>query len=261
MPPRTIELDPAAPFLDDHRPNGRPLLGTVACLELLAEAAEVGSKISSRSIEAVTVLSPLIFASDTPRMVRIVSQATDYALESGTDRHLTCRFPGESPGARPTRLPAFPGPQAVGAQEIYRLFFHGPAFQVVEAAEWRDGALLTRLQAPLPPWHRDGRATLTAPRLLELALQSAGLLALAERLSMEIPCTIARIDRYLPTGESAPPALFALAERGAEGIDIDVLDHDGLVHLRVTGYRTAPLPFPIARDRMETLHRALRSGH
>jgi hypothetical protein len=200
----------------------------------------------------------MIFAADEPLTARIVSRADGYALESDAIRHVACRFPGEAPGEPPRCAPAFPDGQAVDGSEIYRLFFHGPAFRVVAAAEWREGSLLARLNNALPPWRRDGRAPPGAPRLLEFALQSAGLLALAEQPAMEIPRHIARIDRYLPTAETA--VLFAKASRGADGIDIDLFDRDGLVHLRVAGYRTAPLPYPVGRDRMEALHQALRSG-
>lgn len=245
-----ITLDPREPFLADHRPNGRPLLGTVASLEIMASALDL----VPQRIEAVDIVTPVIFSTDAPLAVRVLREADEYVLASDTPRHIACRFPDGAPDGQPRRFAEFPGPRAVETAEIYRLFFHGPAFRVVAAAEWRDGVLLARMNTGLPPWHRDGKATLTAPQLLEFALQSAGLLALAERPTMEIPRYIARIEHYPPAGEE----LFARAEYGADGIDIDLFDQDGFVHLRVTGYRTTALPYPARQDRMEALHRALR---
>lgn len=259
----TVRLDPAAPYLADHRPGGRPLLGTVASLEVLAEAAAPLLGGAPLGVSAVEILTPLIVDPDKPGAAfadcrEIEPGLVDCALETETALHLSCRFAARASTGAPRLPPLFPGPHAIGQPDIYHLFFHGPAFQVVAAAEWRDGALLARLAAPLPPWHSDGRPTLTAPRPLEFALQSAGLLALAERPVMAIPRSIARIDRFIPAHEHAPPALFALAKRKQDGISIDLFDAEGTVHLRVAGYRTAALPYPVGQDRMDALHRSLR---
>jgi hypothetical protein len=262
MSPRTVRLDPAAPYLADHRPGGRPLLGTAASLEILAEAARELSGGAPCGIRAVDILSPLILASGESGTVhidcRMRVQAIDCVLESDAGRHLSCQFLNTPAARAPRRSPLSPGRRAVDRSEIYRLFFHGPAFQVVAEAEWCDGILIARLNTPLPPWHLDGRPTLTAPRLLEFALQSAGLLALAERPVMAIPRYIARVDRYPPIDEKPPRALFAAAAREEDGIGIEVYDIEGRIHLRVAGYLTAALPYPVERDRMDTLHRALR---
>jgi hypothetical protein len=263
MSPRPVLLDPTAPYLADHRPNGRPLLGTVASLEILAEAASPLLGGAPGQIAAVEIASPLTFTTDESRTVHADCRESDSgtvgcSLESETARHLSCHFLGTSMGSAPRRPPLSPGPRAIGRSEIYRLFFHGPAFQVVVAAEWREGTLITRLNKALPPWHVDGRPTLTAPRLLEFALQSAGLLALAEQPVMAIPRHIARIERFLPADERALPVLFAAAARENDDIGIDLFDAEGRVHLRVEGYRTAALPYPVGRDRMDALHRALR---
>jgi hypothetical protein len=259
----TIHLDPAAPYLADHRPDGRPLLGTVASLEILADAAAPLLGGAPLGMSAVDILTPLLVDPDKPASTfadcrEIGPGLVDCALETETTRHLSCRFAAAASTGAPRLAPLLPGPHAIGRADVYRLFFHGPAFQVVAAAEWRDGTLLSRLTAPLPSWHHDGRPTLTAPRLLEFALQSAGLLALAEQPVMAIPRSIARIDRFIPTDEHAPPALFALAKREQDGISIDLFDAEGTIHLRVAGYRTAALPYPVGQDRMDALHRALR---
>jgi hypothetical protein len=263
MSRRTVCLDPAAPFLTDHQPGGRPLLGTVASLEILAEAASPLLGGAPRQIAAVDILSPLIFASHEPRTAHldcreIEAGTVDCALESEAVRHLTCQFLDTASDNPPPRQPLSPGLHAVDQSDIYRLFFHGPAFRVVAAAEWRDGVLLARLNAPLPPWHPHGRPTLTAPRLLEFALQSAGLLALAEQKMMAIPRHVTRIDSFRPTDEQTVPALFAAAAQREDGIGIELFDSDGFVYLRVAGYRTAALPYPVGQDRMDALHRALR---
>jgi hypothetical protein len=267
MSRQTIRLDPAAPYLADHQPGGRPLLGTVASLEILAEAASPLMGGIPRRIEAVDIVAPLILASGAFRTARIECRAmvggiAVCSLESGVGasaaRHLSCRFLSRAPDYSPRRQPMALGPHAVDRDEIYSLFFHGPTFQVVAAAEWRDGVLLARLNAPLPPWHIDGRPALMAPRLIEFALQSAGLLAMGDQPAMAIPRHIARIEYFLPSDERSLPELFAAATPGEAGIDIDLFDLEGRVHMRIAGYRTTALPYPIAQDRMDALHRALR---
>jgi hypothetical protein len=139
--------------------------------------------------------------------------------------------------------------QGVGGGDIYRLFFHGPAFRVVDRAQYRNARMYCRLAPDLPPSHR-GRSTASemAPRLIEFALQSAGLLELAVSGRMMIPHSVASIERFLPIDVDHAGAIFATAAFDAQdpaAVTIDVTDELGRTALRVVRYRTEPLPFAV----------------
>ncbi len=108
-----------------------------------------------------------------------------------------------------------------------------------------------------------------SPRLIEFALQCAGLLELAESGRMMIPDAIARIERFLPLDVDHVPlwaraARSTAAERAtdvaaiaAAAIDIEVVDELDRLVLRVERYRTLPLPFPMNAGAATRLRRRL----
>ncbi|MFH4346974.1 polyketide synthase dehydratase domain-containing protein, partial [Acinetobacter baumannii] len=60
--------------------------------------------------------------------------------------------------------------------DVYKVYFHGPAYQVLDAA-WRDdGQVVGRLAPDLPPAHEPPvQPTEVMPRLIELCFQTAGM--------------------------------------------------------------------------------------
>ena len=197
----TIEttLDPKIqPFLYDHQIDGTPVLPGVMGIEAFAEAALwmlPGWHVEA--IEEVDFLAPFKFYRNEPRTLTI--QAVFYP--QGDDLTADCRLIGSRPlpnQAEPqvtthftarVRLtkqpqpagmaappPAIPTGSIMEASDIYRVYFHGPAYQVVERA-WRDGNRIIGLMAKnLPSNHYPPeRPTLAAPRLIELCFQTAGL--------------------------------------------------------------------------------------
>ena len=106
------------------------------------------------------------------------------------------------------------------------------------------------------------RPTLLAPRLVELALQSAGLFELARTERMMIPSRIARVRRLDPIDEAAGAALWARVRPSpiiAEGLDIDVRDHTGRAMVTVEGYQTTTLPFSGDARALRRLNESLRA--
>jgi hypothetical protein len=158
-----------------------------------------------------------------------------------------------------TRQFQFPsrGP-LVTAADIYALFFHGPSFQVVGEAQYRSGEMRCRLAQNLPRSHRaGGTASQVAPRLIEFALQSAGLLEVARNGRMRIPDFIGSIERFVPIDVDAQTQIFAMASYGTVNeafINVDVVDASGRLILRVNEYRTVVLPFSFSADAIAALH-------
>jgi len=167
----TVEttLDPTKQaFLFDHQINATPVLPGVMGLEAMAETAKV--LFPDRyvaAIEGVNFLTPFKFYRNQPRTLRVHAffsvQNDDViadcrligsrTLHGQAEPEITTHFTGR------VRLVTYPpkavkeagiSRQAAGARaeapHIYKVYFHGPAYQVIESA-WRSGEQLIE---PLP---------------------------------------------------------------------------------------------------------------
>ena len=268
-------LDPKGqPFLDHHRIDGIPVLPGVMGLEAMAEAARVPfPELHVSALEDVAFLAPFKFYRDEPRTVTV---AVRYVAD-GTDVLARCRVEGsrtlvgrDTPEVTvhftgTVRLTAVPsrgdrrrtvdGPTApvVAAPVIYETYFHGPAYQVLEEA-WRgDGEVVGRFAAGLPANHEPPEApTLVAPRLVELAFQTAGLLEIASAGRMGLPQGFRALRLFAdPVGEAEGAAVARAMEEGS--FDVEVADAAGQVVLALQGYRTAALPGTVGGDAFVSL--------
>ncbi|HKV12191.1 MAG TPA: SDR family NAD(P)-dependent oxidoreductase [Thermoanaerobaculia bacterium] len=277
----TVEttLDPAAqPFLDDHRIDGTPVLPGVMGIEAFAEtAALLFPDLRVAAVEDVEFLAPFKFYRNEPRTLTIHA----LPLLAGDDVIVECRLTGSRalPGqAEPqvtthfrarVRLAAAPPEEAAGrapkaangkaveAEDIYRVYFHGPAYQVMEKA-WKDGdAVAGRFAEKLPVNHRpEGVPTLMEPRLIELCFQTAGISELGIHGRMALPLRVDRVRTVRHPSDGAP--LFALAEALQDGaVEAQVVDGEGNVYVSLSGYRTVELPGGVEPDRLEPLRAAL----
>ena len=259
------ELDPAVqPFLDDHRIEGTPVLPGVMGIEAFAEAAHLlapGWEVTA--IEDVEFLAPFKWYRDEPRRVEVHVRAVpdgdrlvaDCRLDGrralpGQPEQVTTHFTGRvvlSPTAGDLGTVTPPGPpdrQAVAPDAIYDVFFHGPAYQVL-AGVWRDGdATVGELATELPANHAaDAGSLVTAPRLVELCFQTAGVAELATAGTLGLPRRVRRLQVAPAATETA--ARWAVVTTGeAGGVDAVVVDGEGRVLVRLAGYETVALPVP-----------------
>jgi len=279
-----MPLDGRAPYLADHQPGGVPLLPTALCLEALAAACARLRPGMALEAQDIRVAEPCLVPVGGQHEVQALLEAP--AGEDGAvDATL---FSTSGDGACRTHMQARFRPQAqrpasdllqeaidlqtpVPGATVYRQFFHGPAWQVVANAGWNGGRLVARLATGLPPLlHPGPRPGVLAPRLVELALQSAGLLEIACSGRSMIPHAIDSVRRFLPLDEHSGEPLLAIARRAGSGgagesgaIDIDVCTTDGRAVLGVRGYHTLPLPFASDPHSLARLAAALRApgGH
>ncbi|MEO5640593.1 MAG: hypothetical protein ABIQ98_02365 [Sphingomicrobium sp.] len=247
-----IERDPGDKLLDDHRPGGAPLLGTVANLETIAEA--LADWIADQTLVAIDdiVLGPaLVFATDAPITVDVVAEMrTDGSIEARSSTHsspaphlaATFHLADHFAPAPGFDAPALT-PGAVSGEEIYSCLFHGPAYRVIDRAERQGERLFARAAMRLPPLRRGSSASPIAARAIEFGLQAAGLLQLALDGSMAIPLRIARITRFAETDVGGGALLHARTERSTDGTFDIVVGHAGSVVAHIAGYATTPLPF------------------
>lgn len=266
-------LDADEPFLDDHRPGGQPLLGTAMSLELMIRALDRTGVLrhGPLRIDDVAVGAPFVLQD---RAAIISLTATPSVTRPGARSCATTSLDGDrtvvhvsadlaaSPMPPDRRLGVGRDrrvhPPAATAADIYGLFFHGPAYQVLERATLSPDGLVAVL-APPRPIERAGSATVSAVYAVEACLQTAGLLEIATNARMMIPHAIVSV---VWSGDTAPPPpLTAIATRRPDGtIDVDLADAAGTLQLTLRSYRTVPLPFPVAREPIERLHEALRQA-
>jgi acyl transferase domain-containing protein/acyl carrier protein len=259
-------LDPTAqPFLYDHRIDGTPVLPGVMGIEAFAEAAlcvHPGWHIGA--VEEVNFLAPFKFYRDEPRTVMV--QAVFYP--QGDSLLADCRLTGRR------TLPNHPKPQEtthfiarvrltkqaakvsplkpwhlssesiIDAAEIYHIYFHGPAYQVVERAWWDGKRMVGEMAQDLPGNHQPSDSpTLMAPRLIELCFQTAGLWEMGMHNRMGLPLHVEQVS-WSRSPQLAEGPLYAIVtpDEQQESFDAEVVDTAGNRYLQVSGYRTVALP-------------------
>ena len=279
--PGTIEarttLDPRIePFLFDHQVEPEvPFLPGVMGIEAFVELSSLlCSAMSVSAIEQVAFQSPFKFYGKEPRTLLLAARArrepggdwlVDVELASalkpifdkraGLPEQRRAHFTA-TVRMKPTAEPEAPridfalpsnGHLPLGRDEIYGVYFHGPAYRVLERA-YVDrteavGVMATELPAdastPNAGW-------LAAPRLLELGLQTAGLWSLACTGSMGLPRSIGSVRLHPTPSDGAAGPLYARCTpvRGGEAFDLQLLDAAGHVHADIADYRTIAIDGP-----------------
>lgn len=269
------ELDPQQePFLRDHARNGIPLLPGVMGVEAFVEAAQVLSEVLAGKanglaldyLDDVHFLAPLKFYRDKPRRFTLKAHAmpeggglcVNVRLES-----LLARFDRQTepvlhfsgrvhlhPEVKDT-LPKLFSPQwredgMVTEEEIYRLYFHGLAFQVLEGVQNAEGGVLGKMNVHLPQLVSADKTLLTNPRALELALQTAGVWEVAATDTLALPSSIGWLKLYPEAQLDGLLMAEVQPEKGdddALSFSARVVNASGNLALELRDYRTTPLPF------------------
>jgi acyl transferase domain-containing protein/acyl carrier protein len=272
-------LDPAEqPFLHDHRIDSAPVLPGVMGIEAFAALASLAAPdLQVAGVEQVDFIAPVKFYRDEPRTVSIsavirragaelLAECTLSAsrmIKGEQVPRVTTHFTGQvrlapvplkaergtPPGSRPAA--------AVTHDDVYRVFFHGPAYQVVDEA-WHHGSdAVTRLARHLPAAYAPATGqTTTEPRLAEACFQTAGLWEVGQAGHLALPAHVDQVSmlhRPVPDSE-----LFAMARQSGDGsFDCQVVDTDGDVLVRVKGYRTIGLGNTLPAELQQPIHDAM----
>ena len=282
----TVEtmLDPAKqPFLYDHQINMTPVLPGVMGIEAMAEAAKllfpdrcVGS------VEDVRFLAPFKFYRGQPRALTVHSAfyadgediiadcrlLGSRTLHGQTEPEVTTHFTGrvrlvatrsQAEKDSGTFQPA--GAEKVDAGKVYRVFFHGPAYQVIDSAWRADERIVGQFAGNLPANHVPPESpTAVSPRFIELCFQTGSLTGLGLQSRLGLPHAVREL-KFISAPEDSPDATFySVVEPRPDGsYDAKVIDGRGEVYLTVQGYRTMDLPDPIQADLVDPIKRALRT--
>jgi len=260
----TVEttLDPALqPFLDHHRIDGTAVLPGVMGIEGFAEVAlSIAPGWQIDAIEDIEFLAPFKFYRDEPRAVTIEARFLPQGEGLAADCRLTGRrvlagqpeprvethFTGHvrlSKRRHDTADGSAPGARhgsAIDAADIYRVYFHGPAYRVLKCAWSDENGAVGEAAAGLPDNHHpSGQPLAIGPRLIELCFQTAGIYEMAVHKQMGLPRHVDGITFYR-TPDPADGPLFAVvtANSASRTFDADVVDGAGRLYLHVSGYRT-----------------------
>ncbi len=279
-------LDPKEqPFLDDHRIDGTPVLPGVMGIEAFAEAATLlFPGLCIKAVEDMEFLAPFKLYRDEPRTITVQAlfrgegdeivadcRLLGYRnLPGATEPQETVHFRGRvrlaagipEPDRRPVPAQDHEGTPAATAEDVYRIYFHGPAYQVLASA-WRDGhgtgAVAGRFATALPPNHQPSNLpTLMEPRLIELCFQTAGIGELGAHGRMALPLHVDRVTAYRPAGDVPLYAITRTSRTGQDGaVDAVVVDPEGNVYVALSGYRTIELPGGLDPERIAPLRAAV----
>ncbi len=269
------DLDPAEqPFLHDHAMNGTPILPGVMGIEGFSIAAKhIGSVLISgkgggfevSKLEDIRFLTAFKFYGNKPRRVTWIARAVReraglvvyVTLESTRMRrtraeetvlHFTGKVHLEPQGsqAREMRVepPNWNGHYTVKAEDIYALYFHGPAFQVLEGVQRSGRTYLGKLHKSLPGITQQEHAMLSTPTLVELCFQTAGVWEIGKTGTLALPRSVESLVLYRQNINGV--AIYAEVTPVQSGtgdlhFDCRVVDAKGRVYLELKDYRTTPL--------------------
>jgi hypothetical protein len=279
----TVEttLDPKEqPFLFDHQIDGTPVLPGVMGIEAFGEVARLlypGWEV--QAVENVDFLAPFKFYRNEARDVKVQAQFTreggqlwahcrligSRTLPKQDDPQITTHFTArvrladQLAAAEAVQLPSAEQRPTVVNDDIYKVYFHGPAYQVIERA-WRHGeAVAGAMPEALPANHKpEELPTVMQPRLIEACFQTAGLFEIGTTGKMGLPLHVDGVSA-LRALEGVQGRLHAVvrpdAERGS--FDASVVDEAGTVYVTLRGYRTVALPGGVAEDKRKPLQMAM----
>jgi hypothetical protein len=272
-----ITLDPKVqPFLHDHQIDGTSVLPGVMGVEAFAEAAAcLLPEWHIEAVEDVNFLAPFKFYRNEPRALTVEAvihpqgdavvadcrligrRSLPNQAEPQVTTHFTARV-RLTKQASAAMTPAPPGKldgSGIEAADIYRLYFHGPAYQVVERAWWDGNRIVGLMNKSLPDNHHPPeRPTLMAPRLIELCFQTAGLWEMGVQGRMGLPRHIDRVS-LLREPDLADGTLYAVVtpSPNRSSFDADVVDTKGNRYLHLSGYHTVALPGGVDAEPLKAL--------
>jgi malonyl CoA-acyl carrier protein transacylase len=273
-----VELDPSSePFLRDHAMNGVPLLPGVMGIEGFSVAAQhissmLGAKQGSfrvSRLENIQFQAPFKFYHNQPRRVTWRARAVrgeqglivGVTLESTPTQknHLAepiqhfsgkvylqpVDVPVDAPMVQP---PQWGGAYTVQASDIYRLYFHGPAFQVLDGVQRSGDHVLGLMRSGLPPMTNQPDAMMTSPLLLELVMQTAGIWEAGATGVLALPSFIKKMVYHRLHILNVPifaDVVHSFTPQGGLCFDARVVDGEGRLYLELEDYRTSALPYSL----------------
>ena len=245
-------------FLEDHAIDGTPVLPGVIGLESFATVGQAfypGFSLSG--FKDVVFTSPAKFHRG--REVKFVCRAQKVpsgelgvvAVKTSLSSKFKARVKGAKEqdklhfeavvlfaGQRRQGLTGDPPPAsaAIAAGPIYDVYFHGPAFQVLEA-----GGIEKKSAIGLRNRTITDSGYIAAPMLVELAFQTAGLWGIVSHSAMALPAGIGAVE-FATNGTGQVPAAAVSTNIGEDLYDVTVVAEDGTEILSLKRFAMARVP-------------------
>ena len=268
-------LDPQElAYLRDHAIKGVPVLPGVVGIDGFSRAAKhISSVLASDNsgfeverLEKIEFLTPIKFYGNKSRKIMWKAKAVktsdglqvNVSLESDIERKTgkmehTLHFTGlvfltpkQVASPESANPPKWGKHKEVSSAEIYRLYFHGPSFQVLEAAQRSGDNVLGKFNKKLVSIPADEPGLFTTPLLIELCFQTAGLWEAGTTGILGLPHSIGELKVYRNYLNGS--AIYAVVKPkfrdGELYFDARVMDAKGNVYLDLTDYRTTPQSDP-----------------
>jgi NAD(P)-dependent dehydrogenase (short-subunit alcohol dehydrogenase family)/acyl carrier protein len=258
------------PFLFDHAPDDdTPWLPGVMAIEGLAEAAALLSPDKVVSVvDNVEMLGAFKFFRNEPRTLylnvftepgeddqllarvtlRSVTQPVREGLPLRIQDHFRARvwLTTEKPVAADVDF-LVPGDDDLPttADQIYKFFFHGPAYQVITRAGVMGDQATGKMPEQLPPNGDPADArTLMAPRLVELCFQLAAQWSVERKEAMAFPLGVGSLAVHHQEEIAGGNTLVGIVKtkNDGESFDAKVVDDAGRIYVDLRDYRTVSRP-------------------
>jgi len=268
-----LKLDPKVePFLHDHAIDGTPVLPGVMGIETFAEAAWLlvpGYHVVE--LEDLRFAAPMKYYRNEARSAIVRARAVP--AESGRVRvHTTLSSVQNIVGREPEEKLHFSGvvvlapsvsegrqveafhrsEPEIGRDAIYKVYFHGPAYRVLERVEAAGtNQVIGCMTGDLPLDTTDAsHASLVGPRLIELCFQTAGVWEIGHTGLLALPAGVDRVIVRDPSAGTGPlvAEVTAIPDGDRLSFSARVRDGEGRVHVEVEGYRTSRMPNKLPED-------------
>ncbi|MEJ2111040.1 MAG: SDR family NAD(P)-dependent oxidoreductase [Acidobacteriota bacterium] len=262
-------VDPTEqPFLFDHQINGTPVLPGVMGVEAMAEAAKLlfPDKFVG-AVEDVEFLAPFKFYRNQPRTVEVRAEFSSdgedivadcslvgsRTLHGQTEAETTTHFRGRirivasKPDSIKESAPKQSGTSRVDASHIYSLFFHGPAYQVLDSAWRSEDGVVGLFAKSLPENHKPAEApAIVSPRSIELCFQTVSLSSLVLQEKLGLPYAFRGLRFAARPEKGAGETFYSVVSENGDGTyDGKLVDEKGNVYMILEGYRVMELPDPV----------------
>jgi hypothetical protein len=135
---------------------------------------------------------------------------------------------------------------SIDREGIYRVYFHGPAYQVLsKVALLADGSVQGSMSVNLPSDKSSaGQSWIHTPRLVELCFQTAGVYEIGLTGQMGLPAAIGKVVVRETPPESQALVAEVRPRRVEAGLvfDATVKDGSGRVYVELFDYTTSAVP-------------------
>jgi NAD(P)-dependent dehydrogenase (short-subunit alcohol dehydrogenase family)/3-hydroxymyristoyl/3-hydroxydecanoyl-(acyl carrier protein) dehydratase len=255
------------PYLADHSINGTPYVPGVMGLETFAEAAALVTGAAPKALTNVRFAVPIKLLRSKAADVRIKAAAagdgvemrieSDFVSPKGlrlgqTRTHFSASSaPDASSAWTQDKRPVLPKSKKykADAPAIYKTYFHGPSFQVLDGVVSVDKtsvlAVFKRPQAPL--WKGAAQKLVFHPLVFEALFQACGWRDIQFDRTMALPDAIGAAIVYDHEPQD-PETLYLYGEfkgRTEDGrslYDAWAFDQDFNLHAELRGYAMIPTP-------------------